>query len=100
MKITTHHEWGHESEHVEIISSKHVEVLFERDEDTQYKYVLSDWIVETTFRYDEFYEEEVTLYRASFIHPQSGEKLCKAELSEEEEEKIKDYISNIEIMYP
>lgn len=97
MKITTHHEWGHESEHVEIISSKHVEVLFERDEDT---HVLSDWIVETTFRYDEFYEEEVTLYRASVIHPQSGEKLCKAELSEEEEEKIKDYISEIETLYP
>lgn len=96
MKITSHHEWGHEDEQVEIISIKYVEVIFERDDDTQHKYVLSDWVVETTYRHDEFYEQDVTLYRANVINPQSGEKLCKAELSEEEEEKIKDYISKMD----
>jgi hypothetical protein len=96
MKITSHHEYGHDQEEVEVISIKNVEVAFERDEDTQYKYVLSDWIVETVWRHGNFYEETVTLRRASVIHPDSGEKLCKAVLSEEEEEKIKDYISNLE----
>lgn len=96
MKITSNHEYGHDQEEVEVISIKNVEVAFERDEDTQYKYVLSDWIVETVWRHGNFYEETVTLRRASVIHPDSGEKLCKAVLSEEEEEKIKDYISNLE----
>ena len=96
MNITSHHFIGHEQEDVEIISIKHIEVLFERDEDTPYKRVLSKWVVFTTYRHDEFYEEDIVLSRASVIHPYNGEKLCKADLSEEEEEKIKDYISNIE----
>ena len=100
MKITSHHEYGHDHEEVEVISIKNVEVAFERDEDTQYKYVLSDWIVETVYRHGNFHEEMITLRRASVIHPHNGEKLCKAELSEEEQEAIKDYISEIETLYP
>jgi len=100
MKITSHHEHGHEHEEVEVISIKYVDVVFERDEETAYQTVLSNWVVETIYRHGNFDGETVTLIRASVLHPQSGEKLCKAELSEEEEEKIKDYISNIEILYP
>jgi|LauGreDrversion4_2_1035121.scaffolds.fasta_scaffold169430_3 hypothetical protein len=100
MKITSHLEHGHDHEEVEVISIKYVDVVFERDEETAYQTVLSNWVVETIYRHGNFYEETVTLIRASVIHRDSREKLCKAELSEEEEEKIKDYISNIEIMYP
>lgn len=100
MKITSHHEYGHDHEEVEVISIKNVEVAFERDEDTQYKYVLSDWIVETIWRHGNFDGETVTLRRASVIHPDSGEKLCKAVLTDEEQEEIKDYIAEIETLYP
>jgi hypothetical protein len=96
VKITSHHEYGHVHEEVEVISIKPVEVAFERDEDTQYKYVLSDWIVETIWRHGYSDGGTVTLRRASVIHPHNGEKLCKAELSEEEEEKVRAYISNLE----
>lgn len=96
MKITSHHEHGHDQEVVEVISIKYVDVVFERDEETAYKTVLSNWVVETIYIYGNFDEETVTLIRASVLHPDSGEKLCKAVLSEEEEEKIKDYISNLE----
>lgn len=98
MKITSHHEHGHDQEVVEVISIKYVDVVFERDEETAYKTVLSNWVVETIYRYGNFDEETVTLIRASVLHPDSGEKLCKADLTYKEQEQIKDYISQIEAL--
>lgn len=96
MKIEPHSHRGFESEAVEVVSTRRFDIVFERDEDTPYKRVLTTWGVETTYRYDVFYHEEIKLLRASVIHPHNGEKLCKAELSDEEMQQLEEHISNLE----
>lgn len=96
MRIESHLAHGFESETVEVISTRKFDIVFERDEDTPYKRVLTTWGVYTTYRHDEFYHEETMLLRASVIHPYNGEKLCKADLSDEEMEKLEAHISNLE----
>lgn len=93
MKIKSHHTYGFEKEEVEVITTNNVEVVIEREGDCCR--ILTLWSVYTTYRNDEFYEEDIVFIKSSVL--ETGEQTSRVFITREESQEIKKYISSLEI---
>lgn len=94
MKIESHHTYGFEKQEVEVITSKNIKVIIDRDGSK----VLTLWAVYTTYKNDQFYEQEVVFMKSNVI--EAGAEVRRVFLTDEERQEIEEYIiSEVETLY-
>ena len=93
MKITRHYENLCDKEEVEIVTTHEVSVDFERSEGEE---VCTEWLVYTTYRYDEFHNEDIVFSRA---YIKDSPTIQKVELTEQERKEIEEHISKLGGLY-